>query len=292
MQITRKIIFALLCCLLWQLQANAQEKELKLAVTGLNGLEELERNFKPFQSIISEVSGYNIKFYPLTSRTIVIQALKAGTVDLVLMGPAEYAIAASKTKVTPIAALTRPDYFSSIIALNDGEIKSLRDLKGHKVGLGEIGSTSYHLAPVEILTNYGLNPEKDLKILHLPKQVAWAALQRKEVDAIGIRNEVFLKFRAEDKTPGRYRVIGRSADLPDDLLVASDKVSANTIEKLKVTIKHNSDKLIEAILSGEENGKYKGMRFVADVKDSDYDDIRAMFAKSGYPEFSTHYQGE
>ena len=86
-----------------------------MAVTGLPGLEELERNFGPFQESLNKLTGLKIELYPISSRTIIVHSLMSKNVDLVLFGPAEYVITASKTKIKPIAALSRTDYFSSIV---------------------------------------------------------------------------------------------------------------------------------------------------------------------------------
>ncbi len=288
----RILIFIFSWLVAFSALADTNKPVLKMAVTGLNGLEDLQRNFAPFQSKLSELTGLQIEFYPLSSRTIVIEALKSGMVDLVIFGPAEYVVASSKSKIIPVAGLSRPDYYSSIVVLSSSGIRELKDLKGKKLGVGEFGSTAYSLGPIELVKSAGLDPLTDLTTIPLVKQVAWESLKRKDVDALGIKNEQFLIFRDKEKTmtPDQFRVIARGPDLPDDILIAGGHVDPAIAERIRLIIKHNSDALVEAILAGEDNKKYGGMRFLPDIKDQDYDYVRQMFKTVGYPEFSVRYQ--
>ena len=92
-----------------------------------------------------------------SGRTAAVEALAAKQLDFVLTGPAEYVVFRARTNAQPVVALTRPDYFSQIVVLADGPIKALGDLKGKKISFGEIGSTSQHLGPAQILMDAGLS---------------------------------------------------------------------------------------------------------------------------------------
>jgi len=46
--------------------------------------------------------------------------------------------------------------------------------------------------------------------------------------------------------------------------------------------------LIQSILQGADHVKrYKGMRFLTQVSNKDYDVVRAMYKTAGYPEYSS-----
>jgi phosphonate transport system substrate-binding protein len=50
----------------------------------------------------------------------------------------------------------------------------------------------------------------------------------------------------------------------------------------------NSDALIAAMLMGpDENQKFQGMRFVANISDKDYNYIRKMYTTIGQPQFAS-----
>ncbi|HRL20826.1 MAG TPA: PhnD/SsuA/transferrin family substrate-binding protein, partial [Alcaligenes sp.] len=69
-----------------------QAQTVKLAVTDLVGLEELQREFGPFKTELERASGLSIDFLPVTNRTAALEALRFKKVDFVLTGPAEYVV--------------------------------------------------------------------------------------------------------------------------------------------------------------------------------------------------------
>ncbi|MCB0338668.1 MAG: PhnD/SsuA/transferrin family substrate-binding protein [Bdellovibrionales bacterium] len=263
-------------------------KTLLFADTGIAGLEELQRQFGEFQKVLSEKSGYTIKFMPVTSRTAVVEALRSKKLDLALTGPAEYVVIRKRTSAFPIVGLVRPDYFSDIVVLASGPIKSLTDLKGKRVAFGDVGSTSYHLAPMQILKDNNIDPLKDISAMHIAKQIAWDALKKGDVAAIGFGNERFVQFREQEKEldSGSFRVIARGPDLPNDLIIAGAHVAPEAVEAIKKAFRENQSEMASAILAGSANTKYGQMKFVTDIQDHDYDYVRSMYITAGFPEYS------
>jgi phosphonate transport system substrate-binding protein len=84
-----------------------------------------------------------------------------------------------------------------------------------------------------------------------------------------------------------FRTLARSGDLPNDLLMVGAHVAPEVVKKVRESIATNSDALIAAILQGADHTKrYKGMRFLTQIADKDYDPVRAMYATAGYPEYA------
>lgn len=266
----------------------AAAKTVRLAVTDIQGLESLQREFGKFRDLLADKTGYEIKFYPVNSRTAAAEALRSEKIDLVLTGPAEYVVIRHRTKGYPVVALSRPDYFSAIIVRADSGLVTARDLKGKTLAVGDVGSTSNHLAPLQLLADAGLDPRRDVRIRHVSRNIAWEALKRGSIDAIGLGNLKFVKLRDKERrmAAGSFRVIARGPDLPNDVLVAGKHVDKKVVKAIRDAFVEYSDALIKAITAGEENIKYRGMAFLANVKDSDYDYVRNMFRTAGYPEFS------
>ena len=261
---------------------------MRLAVTDLVGLEQLQREFGAFKTVLEEATGYQVDFFPVSSRTAAVEALRSEKIDFVLTGPAEYVVFAKKSEAKPVVGFSRPDYFSAVIALADSPYTSIESLKGEKVAFGDIGSTSNHLAPMQVVADNGLDPRNDLQPMHVARNVAWKALKRGDVAAVGMNYGKFLGQRAKETElePGAFRVIGRGPDLPNDVLLVAPHVDAKMIETVKAAFVEKSDALIEAILVGEDNEKYTGMKFLPNIQDSDYDYVRAMYATIGYPEYA------
>lgn len=274
---------------------QAQET-VTMAVTDVAGLEELRRDWGPFAEALERHGGYGVEFAPVTSRTAAVELLRAERVDFVLTGPAEYVVMQELTGAEPVLGFSRPDYFSGIITMADSGITSVADLRGERVAVGDVGSTSSHLGPLQLLADYGLDPQADVELVHTAERVAFEALKRGDVAAWGTNYmDDYMRLRAREDAlpPGAFRVIARGPDLPNDVLVAGGHVPAETIETLRDAIVENSDALVAAIVEegGEENLKYEGMRFIANIDDSDYDYIRDAYGAIGQARFD-RFAGE
>lgn len=267
--------------------ALAQDSQTyRLAVSDITGLEELQREFKAFQDELKKQSGLNIELFPVSSRTAVVEALKFKKVDFVLTGPAEYVVISKKSQAEPLVAFSRPDYYSAIIVKSDSDFFEIPDLKGKKVALGDVGSTSYYLAPMQLLMDGGINPKSDVQTRVVSKQIAWTALKRGDVDALGFSYERFVQYRDEDKLASSdFRIIARSGDLPNDVLIVGAHVPMEIRSKLKNAFVNGSDILINELLKGSRNNKYENMRFLPNIGDKNYDIVRKMYRTAGFPEF-------
>lgn len=281
------IFFALLIFAL-PTQSMAGKDTLRLAVTDIEGLEMLQREFGAFKDILEQKLGMDVKFFPVPNRTAAVEAVKSKNVDFVLTGPAEYVVFKQLTNSEPVIGFSRPDYFCSIVVLADSGINKVQDLKDKRIAIGGVGSTSKHLAPLQIMADNDLDPLKDVKVLHTSVDLGWQSLKRGDVAAWGMTTDKFIKLRAkdDDMEPGAFKVIARGPDLPNDVLLAAPHVKPATIDKVKEVFTDNSDELVNAILAGEDNKKYTGMKFIPSVKDADYNYVRSMYITIGYPKFA------
>jgi phosphonate transport system substrate-binding protein len=268
--------------------AKAESKGLRFAVTDIEGLEMLQREFGAFKDVLSEKLGVPVDFFPVPNRTAAVEAVKSRKVDFVLTGPAEYIVFKTLTGAEPVIGFSRPDYYCSVIVKADSGINNIAGLKGKKVAIGAVGSTSKHLAPMQILADNGLDPMKDVQVLHTSVDLGWQALKRDNVAAWGMTTDKFIKLRAKDTEfePGAYKVIARGPDLPNDVLLAAKHVDKKTVEQVRNVFEKYSKELVAAILVGSDNKKYTGMKFIPSVKDEDYNYVRSMYKTIGYEKFA------
>ena len=262
---------------------------IRFAVTDVEGLEMLQREYGPFAEILREASGMEVELFPVTSRTAAAEAIRAEKVDFVLTGPAEYVVMRKLTQAYPVVGFSRPDYFSAIVVMADSGINAPADLKGETVAFSDVGSTSGHLGPMQLLADYGLDPRSEVKPLHVHRNVGHEALKRGDIAGLGVNYRSWTdKVRAKDPDlePGAFKVIARGPDLPNDVLVAGPHVDKAVVAKVRDVFDAKSDDLVAAILEGEENQKYKGMKFLSGVQDKDYQYIRDAYATIGYPQYS------
>lgn len=167
----------------------AAQDTIRFAVTDIDGLEALQREMGPFKQAFEAASGLKVEFFPVSGRTVAVEALIAGDI-------------------------------------------------------GGIG------------------------------------LNRTHIDSIS------KKFPDQ-----KFRVVVKGGQLPDDVLLASPKVSPETVETVRKTFAEQGEALMAAITATEENAKYIGGSFNASVTDADYDGVRKMYENIGIKEF-TEFVGQ
>ena len=264
---------------------------LRMAVTDLGGYPQLQREFGAFARVLGRHAGCAIEFLPVRSRTAAVTALQRHQLELVLTGPSEYVVFRKLSRAQPLVAFSRPDYFAGIMVLAQGGPATVGQLKGKTVMFGDVGSTSNHLAPMQILADHGLNPLGDIRSLHIcrhDRDQAWRALKQGQVDALGMNWAKLVQLRDHDpeQSPGAFRFIARGPDLPNDVLLVARHVSEQRVRRLRQVFLEHEAELKAAILQGEDNKKYRGMKIITQVSDSDYDYVRSMFRTIGFPRFS------
>jgi phosphonate transport system substrate-binding protein len=249
-------------------------------------MERLQLEWGPFKSALEEATGDTFEFFPVNSRTAAAEALRGETVDFVVSGPAEYVVINKLTNATPLIGLGRPDYHCTIVVRADSGINLPTDLKGKKVAFGDIGSTSNMLCPMQVLADYGVDPVNDIEKTHSSRNIAFEALKNGDIDALGMNAGTFVGVRnGQSELPyGFFKMIARSGDLPNDMIMVGAHVPQDAAMKVRDAILDSKAQVIAGITAHEENDKYVGMDLVA-IEDGAYDYVRSMYANAGYPQF-------
>jgi phosphonate transport system substrate-binding protein len=270
--------------LLTSVAAQAQEV-IRFAVTDIDGLEAVQREMGPFAEAFEKASGLEVEFFPVSGRTVAVEAMAADQVDFVLTGPAEYVVFNARLDAQPVVTWNRPDYYSNVVVLDASPYQAPEDLKGQKISFGEIGSTSQHLAPATLLAEAGLVYGSDYEPVFLKRNVAVEALIAGEIAAIGL-NKTHIDQITRAFPDHKMRVLIKGPDLPMDVLLASSKVSPEVVDAVRKTFAEQGEALLSAVTSREENEKYIGGGFTATVSDDDYDNVRRMYENVGVTEFT------
>lgn len=269
--------------------ASAQDM-LRFAVTDIDGMEALQREMGPFKEAFEAASGLKVEFFPVSGRTVAVEAMAAEQIDFVLTGPAEYVVFNARLDAQPVVTWVRPDYYSTVVVLDDSPVKAPADLKGQMVSFGEIGSTSQHLGPVDLLAKAGLTYAVDYEPVFLNRNVAIEALIKGEIAGIGL-NRTHIDSITKKFPDQKFRVLLKGEQLPDDILLASAKVAPEVVETVRKTFTEHGADILAAITSTEENAKYVGGKFNPTVTNADYDVVRKMYENIGITEF-TEFVGD
>lgn len=263
-------------------EATEEAETLRFAVTDLTGLEELQRDFDPFREALEEAVGAEIEFFPVSDRTAAAAALQSDQVDVVLTGPAEYVVMRARADVEPLAGILRPGYRSVIGVLAESDIQEVEDLEGRSIALSDVGSTSGHLGPAQIMYEAGLQPTEDVEMLTLGDSWGQAFLNG-ETDAYGGSAVDWENvMEASEGRQDDYRILAETEDFPPDVFIASTALPEEQRREIAAAMVENEEALVEAILQGasDENEKYEGSSMV-EVEDSDYDPVRDAYAAVG-----------
>lgn len=271
-------------------QSAVAAETIRFAVTDIDGMEAVQREMGPFKEAFEKVSGLTVEFFPVSGRTVAVEAMAADQVDFVLTGPAEYVVFNARLDAQPVVTWNRPEYFSNVVVLDSAPYQTVADLKGQMVSFGEIGSTSQHLSPATMLAEGGLVYAQDYEPVFLKRNIAMEALIKGEIAAIGL-NRTHIDQMSEAFPDQKLRVLVKGDELPNDVLLASAKVPAEVVDAVRKTFAEHGDELLAAITTTEENEKYVGGSFNATVTDADYDNVRKMFENVGVTEF-TQFVGE
>ena len=256
---------------------------IRFAVTDLQGLEELQREFGAFADLLEETSGRQIEFFAVGDRVAAAAALEGDQVDLVFTGPAEYVVFHERLDVTPVIGISRQNYASCIYTTGDSELEAVADLAGKAVSMTDVGSTSGHLGPSQILVDAGLDPREDVEVINAG-DAAHEALKRGDVDATGLRCTDLDDYIEEDGEDA-YKLLARGDDLPADLILARNGLDQGAIDDVRAAFEENWEDLLAAMLVGDDNSKYEGATLSL-PDDSDYDVVRSMYQAIGVDDFT------
>jgi len=275
--------------LLFATDATAQDT-IRFAFTDIDGMEAVQREMGPFKEAFEAASGLKVEFFPVSGRTVAVEAMAADQVDFVLTGPAEYVVFNARLDAQPVVTWTRPDYYSTVVVLDGSPVKTPSDLKGMKISFGEIGSTSQHLSPVSLMAEAGMTYGVDYEPVFLNRNVAVEALIAGDIGGIGL-NRTHIDSVTEKFPDQTFRVIVKGGQLPDDILLASPRMTPEVIETVRKTFADHGAEMLAAVTATDENAKYIGGAFNATVSDADYDVVRKMYENIGITEF-TEFVGQ
>jgi len=233
------------------------------------------RQSQAILDIVAKHTGMKIDTFVGSDYNATIEALRAGHVDVALLGPFSYVLA---TTVAPVEAFAvtvtarsmQPSYKSIIIAAKDGPINSIADLKGRTFAFVDPGSTSGFMVPAAAFINAGITPEKDFK------QVMYSgghdstivAVGSGKVDAGSVADRIYERGCAKGLADcNKLKVIWTSPPIPNDPLLYRRNLSDDLKKRIR-----------EAFFS-IKNLAFGEMGTVArfdPASDADYDPLREI----------------
>ena len=229
--------------------------------------------------IIGDRTGIEITPIRVTDYNAAVEAVRANRAQIAWYGGKTYIQAAEIANVEAFAAGVRKgdtdaSYFAYFVVPADSDLKTLADVKGKKLALNSIGSTSGDLIPQVELLKVGLSVknEDDFQNVHYAgsHDACLLAAINKHVDVCGMSSRNFDARIADGTiTLDQVRIIHRSSPVPPPPLAYSKSLPLEIRNKIKLAT-------LEAHKFGRIGGYGGEMSHYIEVTDSDYDVLREV----------------
>ena len=236
-----------------------------------------DKDYVNLIKIIGELTGIEITPIRVTDYNAAVEAVRANRAQIAWYGGKTYIQAVEIANVEAFAAGVRKgdtdaSYFAYFVVPTDSDLQTLADVKGKRLALNSIGSTSGDLIPQVELMKAGLSikNKSDFKRVYYAgsHDACMMAALNKHVDVCGMSSRNF-DARIADGTISleQIRIIHRSSPVPPPPLAYSKSLPLEIRNKIKLATldAHNYGKI----------GGYGGeMSHYIEVTDSDYDLLR------------------
>ena len=157
----------------------------------------------------------------------IVEALRAGKLDVAYLGPFSYVLATSVAEVEAFAvAVTRKTgqsaYKSVIVARKDSGIRELADLKGRTFAFVDPSSASGHLFPKAGLEQAGFVPAQLFSrvIFSGSHDASILAVENHKVDAAAVADRIFASAVSKGLVKqDEFQVVWSSRPIPESPMV-------------------------------------------------------------------------
>jgi phosphonate transport system substrate-binding protein len=280
MNIYRSLFFIMSLAILSVTFSISQAEPLKLNMVFVPASEKGDdQDYVNLIKIIEDLTGIEITPIRVTDYNAAVEAVRANRAQIAWYGGKTYIQAVEIANVEAFAAGVRKgdtnaSYFAYFVVRADSDLKTLADVKGKKLALNSIGSTSGDLIPQVELVKNGLSVKNkdDFQNVHYAgsHDACLLAVINKHVDVCGMSSRNF-DARIADGTIKleQVRIIHSSSPVPPPPLAYSKNLPLEVRNKIKAAT-------LEAHKYGKIGGYGGEMSHYIEVTDSDYDVLRAV----------------
>src|ERR1700739_4978610 len=143
---------------------KSKYKELTFAVVPAENASGVSDRYAPFMDYLTKELGVPVKLRIANDYAAVIEAQRAGNIQIAYYGPASYSTAyMTGVKIEPFVPTRNNDgtvgYYSVIYVKADSPYKDIHDLRGKTIGFVDPNSTSGYNAPRFYLHKIGIDAD-------------------------------------------------------------------------------------------------------------------------------------
>lgn len=199
------------------------------------------RQSQAILDIVAKHTGMKVDTFVGSDYNATIEALRAGHVDVALLGPFSYVLATTVAQVeafgvTVTSRTMQPSYKSIIIAGKDSNINSLADLKGKTFAFVDPGSTSGYMVPAAAFIRSNITPEKDFKQVMYSggHDATIVSVGSGKVDAGSVADRIYERGCAKGLADcSKLKVVWTSQPIPNDPLLYRKALSEDMKKKIR-----------------------------------------------------------
>ncbi len=199
------------------------------------------RQSQAILDIVAKHTGMKVDTFVGSDYNATIEALRAGHIDVALLGPFSYVLATTVAQVeafgvTVTSRTMQPSYKSIIIAGKDSNINSLADLKGRTFAFVDPGSTSGYMVPAAAFVAANITPEKDFKQVMYSggHDATIVSVGSGKVDAGSVADRIYERGCAKGLADcAKMKVVWTSKPIPNDPLLYRKALSEDMKKKIR-----------------------------------------------------------
>lgn len=241
-------------------------------------------DYRPVFAELSRATGLQFSLSATQSYGAAVQALCSGTADIAFLGPASFLAGRERGCVELLATGVRRGqalYYSIILVRKNAPILRLQDMKGKRLAVGDVHSTSSFQMPLIMLLEVGVDPVRDLTAVRVtgshPESLS--ALLHGHVDAAALSlNSYERALRNHVPGAAQLRILARSEPLPYPPFVMSTRLSPQTRARLLNGFRaFGAGQAGRKSLIGYAGDQLDG--YLVDVSDEPYDRLAARLSR-------------
>ncbi|MBC7473818.1 MAG: phosphate/phosphite/phosphonate ABC transporter substrate-binding protein [Candidatus Sericytochromatia bacterium] len=145
---------------------NTTEKVINVGFVPSENMQEVTKNAQPLAEMLSKAVGKEVKTFIATDYTGIVEAFRAGKLDIAFLTPAAYVMANNEAGVKVVLKAQRHGndfFYSAIITRKDSGINKLEDFKDKTFSFGDTLSTSGNIFPKKMFLDKGIDPKEAFK---------------------------------------------------------------------------------------------------------------------------------
>lgn len=228
-----------------------ESKTLHIALAPSEDAEKMANAFEGIRVQLAKDTGMEVRVDKVTDYASVIEAQKAGKVDVAWYGPLSMVLANQEAGAQPIVlgvtAGGDATYHSLVLVPASSPAKSIQDLKGKKIAFVDPGSASGNLVPrAEIMKETQKKAEDFFGTVTYAgsHDASLLTLQNGNVDACAVQDITYdEKVKSKELDPSKVRILWKSDPLPQSPLAIRKDIDPTL-----------SKKIVDSFLSMDKKG--------------------------------------